>query len=279
MAAEQRGLILVVMCLLIVLGSTAAKAAGNDSHRVAGGATMAPISITRRSNGLVMSVDISPGPYFVSELISVQVTLSNQSPKAIWYQGVTTANIRTPSEGRTAFFLHFSGGSPPHFVMSPFLQNGGGQVGLTKLPPGTTIHMIFFAPLPSSGSPALVAQAHLYDRGPGIGNYFPPPMQVFAAGWPSLPLTVSSRVPTNRALRLHAAATHVDVIVPHGSLPQLLYQQTSRCGNLQTGTSDWTAVPSSGVSLSDCPYAASTAQVIVSALGYASIMKSTKKAG
>jgi hypothetical protein len=213
---------------------------------------------------------VPPGPYFLSELLLVHVSLHNHSGHAIWYDGYPS-----PVPGKSALFVTVTGGAQPLFDLPWHAPFHGPRPPLGKLNAGETLSMDFLVPLTASGAVTLTARGRLLasvvERASVITTteWHPVP-----TGWPAVVLHVASQAPSERILHLHRRGTQVMVTAAHGMVPLLLYQDLVTCtgpGQTKTmiGTNDWRPLPADGLREPDCPGTQKHWQVMVSAPGFA----------
>lgn len=142
-----------------------------------------PVRVGVKWNGLEMSMSVTPGPYFLGELLGVDLSLTNHTHQTLTLAGVTSPRgLCFP----TAFSVQVSGGSPHYalftmpvqFIMScPARREGIGPT----LAPGQTVTGHFYEPLTDSGDVTLTGEAFFYQvainpqgqQGQYSGPHFP----------------------------------------------------------------------------------------------------------
>jgi hypothetical protein len=244
--------------------------AGPPSPHTHGGMMEPRCGATIDTGGLQMALRVPPGPYFLSELLPVHVSLHNHSGHAIWYDGYPS-----PVPGKSALFVTVTGGAPPLFDLPWHAPFHGPRPPLGTLNAGETLSMDFLVPLTASGAVTLTARGRLLasvvERASVITTteWHPVP-----TGWPAVVLHVAAQAPPERILHLHRRGAQVMVTAAQGALPLLLYQDLVTCtgpGQTKTmiGTDDWQPLPADGLREPDCPGTQKHWQVMVSAPGFA----------
>lgn len=236
------------------------------------------MEVTQRADGVGMALRVAEGPYFLSELLAVQVALHNHRESSIGYLG-----FLIPAPGRSPFLLILTGGEPPQYDLAWSPPGHGPRPPRMPLAPGQTIALDFLLPLTASGLVTLTAHARLYASVTDHDGYrTTTQLEPFAAGGPSLVLPVAPVVPGERRLQLQRRGTRVDVTAPPEAVPHLVYQFLLTCstqatpGTLRTGTRTWQPLPSEDLEEPACPEDAHRHgawrdqrwQVMVSAPGY-----------
>lgn len=169
-------------------------------------------------NGLEMSMSIAtPGPYFLGELIAVDLSLTNRS-----HPPVTLANTLVPCGDGSNLFTKQAGGTSPHYtpfsipeplVLSCPAMGPGRGVDFAS---GHTISARTYALLTSSGDVILTGEV-AFDVPERIT---PTPL---TGHWPRLSIRVTTDVPANRTLSLQQEG---DNVVIHGPTHTQIFDQT-----------------------------------------------------
>lgn len=221
---------------------------------LAGGAISATAfkQATASAHGLEMAVRIKSGQYFLGEMLSARILVSNHSSKRISFEGAVL-----PSTCERSPFIAVMGGSAPHYQLpwaSPFSCPNEASY---QINPGQTRTATLLVVLQASGRLRLTAQTS-YERR----------VSPFGDAWPSIDITVIAHAPPQRVLHLRRHGSIVFVTVQQGHLPHLLYQYLIISGGTRTGTRDWE--PLAGTSLHDPRGALASAEwrVLVTAPGY-----------
>ena len=248
----------------------------NRSQSTTAGPVGAPTTVRVEAEGLEMSLHVTPGPYFLSELIVADMSLTNHSHTTYMLRGF---QYTTPCD--PALKLAQTGGESPHYTipLDDIAYFGCPPMpGGAPLKPGQTIAIQQYEPLTSSGHVTLIAKAQFVKMVPLKMVNKPGDIEGFTDGpspldghWPSLHIQVASHVPSDRIFSLHLQGSHVLV----DALPavHLVYRFTETCGITSVGSPTWepisTRVLNVPGNLVGCPAKDVRWQYAVSAAGYA----------
>jgi hypothetical protein len=210
---------LILLALLLACGG-----AGTFMASAAGIWALGGPSATVDVGGLVLTLDIAPGPYFLRELLPVSVSLTNH----------TRATVHVPrGEGMSgcggAFNVTQDGGGAPTYQMptTPFIFSCP-LMPLDDLAPGQTRSAPdLLLPLQASGHLTLTAHVAFFRMNP------------FAGREPALSLTVAPSAPPDRTLNLWRHTSRVIVLGPPGALAHLVYMFNASAGGCGTGNFGW----------------------------------------
>jgi hypothetical protein len=229
------------------------------------------LSASVEAGGLQMSIAVPPGPYFLSELLEVRLTLANHSQ--------TTYQVRGRPESSacdTAIWVGQSGGGPPTYQF-PIVLIGHCAPGVSTLAPGAQWSFALFLPLTSCGSVTLSAQAAfltIISTEPDGSTTSAAGVGPFTRGWPSVAIQVVPlpRVPINRTITLAVANDRVSISAPPGA--QLYYLYGVACweggGTGYASTNGyWQPISSTTLAEPSCPGGPERWQYWVAAPGYA----------
>jgi hypothetical protein len=250
--------IAVLVVLAVIAGALVLRARSESTVASLGGP-----SATARAGGLQMSIAVSPGPYFLSELLEVQLTLANQSQTTYSVEG-----FLQPNYCASALQVGQSGGEPPDYQwpMLPLLQSRSCVRASSTLAPGERWSSVQFIPLTASGWVTLSAQANIVASTGGVGP--------FTRGWPSVTLQVAPQVPANRAIALAAANGRLSISAPPGARAHLYYVYIVTCsqggGTGEAVISDyWQPIASTVLAEPNCSGTQERWRYSVAAPGYA----------
>ena len=217
-----------------------------------------PVATVVRAGGVTMSVRVPPGPYFLSELLPVDVALSNHSRAPI-----TLGGAAVPNPCGSALDAWPTGGTAPHFVLRASTTHScpGGVGGMTTVAPGHTFTIRQWLPLTDSGHLMLMAVAHVLkvSTTSGGGQVITTGVNPVGGRWPSLVLTVAPTVPAGRTLTLIQIGPAVFVRVPLRLRSQLRYLYGVTCrdpqgpGGTGTGNFGWQPLASGVAYDPGCP--------------------------
>jgi hypothetical protein len=227
------------------------------------------LSASVEAGGLQMSIAVPPGPYFLSELLAVRLTLANHSQTTYQVQGYPG-----PSYCDTAIWVGQSGGGPPTYQW-PNFPVGHCAPGVSTLAPGAHWSFVLFLPLTPSGSVTLSAQATFFtvvSTEPDGSTSSTAGVGPFTQGWPSVTIQVVPRVPLNRTIGLAVANGRVRISAAPGA--QLYYLYSVACwegyGTGYGSTNGyWQPISSTTLAEPSCPGAPERWQYSVAAPGYA----------
>lgn len=206
---------------------------GHQMHPLAGpietsgpiGPVGTPVTTQVDWAGLEMSMQVTPGPYFLGELLAVDLSLTNQAHAALTLAGW----IRPPGGcGPTPLSVEQTGGTSPHYtpftmpvsrIISCTLDSPGGQT----LAPGDTVQAHTYLLLTSSGDVTLTGIALFYLSEKSADSSSGP----LAGHLPTLVISVMPQIPTDRTLVLQQESTQITIQAP--SDIQLLDQTYEIC--------------------------------------------------
>jgi hypothetical protein len=217
----------------------------------------APVVVSTQSHGLEMTMKITSGPYFLSELLEVDISLTNHtqttfqgdmchlSPKLIVIDGeglrdtsLASAVAKTINSAQylgVRIFPHDTNlATALATIYTPTNSSEciPDQFNLMQLQPTKTITVQHYVALTSSGHVTFTARASFQRAVPGQNSRV---TLVTAANpldghWPSLQISVSTQVPSDRMLALHQLTTQAIVDVPLAARSHLLYAFEYSCG-------------------------------------------------
>jgi hypothetical protein len=181
---------------------------------------------TTEVNGLVLTLRVAPGPYFLRESLPVGVSLTNHSKATIYVEGHAGVN-----QGLTAFLMKQEGGGAPRYQFPEtwclWCPSGPGVIP-NGLAPGQSMSGSDLLPITGSGHVTMTAGVGVFavttfpTGGMSIGSQSDP----FAGRGPTLHLTVAAAAPPNRTVGLWRIGTHLIVIAPPQALAHLVHLYT-----------------------------------------------------
>ncbi|QBD80846.1 hypothetical protein EPA93_34715 [Ktedonosporobacter rubrisoli] len=211
---------------------------------------------TRAINGLQASMQITMGePYFLSELLPVEVSLSNHTEEAFL---LDRRNRPTDYAYESALPVTLSGGEAP-FYSFPQLDIGRFNVRYkTNLLPGQTLKLRQLVPLTRSKEVRLTMGATF------LRDYSFPTASPLDGYWPSLTLHVNAYVPSTHAISLQPQGPEVLIVAPAAACPHLLYLNSITCeskfelehgpvGGCIDGKAFWRPLSSPILRVPECP--------------------------
>lgn len=241
----------LIMCIVLaVAGIVALRASSNAEAILPGGGPTAQVA----AGGLVLSLRVAPGPYFLSELLAVEMTLVNRSQTAYTSQGVPTAN-----DCDQTMTVALTGGEAPHYT-PPVQGIGYCPMFSSTLKPGQTWTIVQMLPITASGYITLTAQANFLhmEKGTDGSSYMTGGDGPFAGRWPAVHLEVAPAIPVGRTLTLdRSLPDRVSVSGPQGALGHLyaVYDVTCHSSEGYTEAPGYTWGPMTGNVLTrvECP--------------------------
>ena len=261
--------VLALVGLFALRGSPDATVGPNGAALTAGG----PVA-TAAADGLTLSLRVSPGPYFLSELVAARMTLANGSDRAYRLQGVPEMNDCDQALG-----VLLAGGQAPRYTVPTQGEVSCPDLSST-LHAGETWTIDQLLPLTASGEVMLTTQARFIVSGTDAhGTTFETGGEgPFAGRWPEVHLLVAPSVPAGRTLSLHAinvlSIHHVSIAAPEGARGRLFAIADVTChrgGSEMTEMPGLTWRPVSGDTLDEpgCPGNDEVWSYSVGAPGYA----------
>lgn len=211
-----------------------------------------------QANGLEATMHIvTPGPYFLSELLLVDVSLTNHTKALVTLNGSNKASSLCPDAALT---VQMTGKGAPAYAF-PLLDVACVQPAyMTHVTSGQTLTIHHYLPVTRNGEVTLT-------MGPATGY---PPSGPLTGHWPSLRIHVNSHVPSDHMISLHAQGAKVMIQAPQAARSHLLYMQSITCDNYRyhSGTGAWTPLATTALSRPPCSTTYNRWDYVVSAPGY-----------
>ena len=216
-----------------------------------------PGTIHTQAGGLEATLQVTPGPYFLGELLEVDLSLTNHSQTTfqgdrchlyptlivIDGEGVRDTNLASAvattiyrDQYTVKIFPHDTNLAhlPPITFSPAFLSECfPTSFNVVSLQPGKTIMVQRYIALTSSGHVTLAEQAAFQKVVPGAngGTKLVSTASPLDGHWPSLQISVGTRVPSNRRLSSRQqTAMQLVVSVPATARGYLLYAYEYACG-------------------------------------------------
>jgi hypothetical protein len=232
-----------------------------------------PVTIHAEHNGLEASMTLTGGPYFLSETLAVDMTLTNHTQTTFSVEG-----FPADSPCESVPFLEVDGGGPPLFNF-PYLGIDSCPFISSQLKPGQTFTIHHYETLTASGKLKLTEGARfLVTETDANGNQSttdgPSPLDGY---WPSVTIQVSPQVPQDYQLSFKQEGSQVSVIAPAGAQSHLLYIYYVGCqdkqgpGGTETGDAMWRPLSTTTVKEPGCPGINIHWDFAFSAPGYATV--------
>jgi len=212
------------------------------------------------------------GPYFLRELLPVDVSLTNRTQQMVrLLEPRITADLCHDS----ALMARLTAGSDPSVVFPPISIGFGCDDSLqtVQVQPGETLTIHQYVPVTRSGVVTLSMQsARLCTHCPSAT---PIPYLPLDGHWPTMQLQVQPQVPQDRALTLQEQPGRVLIEAPAGAQGHLLAMQSVECGLTEVvNGARWWPLATNVMEEARCPTAHPTWVYIVSAPGYAIVFGS-----
>jgi hypothetical protein len=227
------------------------------------------------AGGLEMSLSLTPGPYFLSEMLAADISLTNHS-KTTYYVGIPF--VGSPCGYATGVAM--TGGGAPHYQIPISTDHScpGGFDG-RALKPGQTVTARKYLPLTDSGHLTLTAETTFLTRKvDNVFDYYTSVSGPFDRHWPTAQINVNSSIRADRQLSFKIQGTHVIVTAPQGAQLHLLYLYGVSCqdfhdaGSTGTGNYGWEAISTNQVNVPGCPGKNVQWSFAFSAPGYATVV-------
>lgn len=214
------------------------------------------VTVSSSAGDLEMSLSLTPGPYFLSELLAADISLTNHTDKTV-YAGIPFVGSAC---GYATGVLMTSAGGPNYSIPIPTDHSCPPIANSTPLQPGQTLTVQKYLPLTSSGHVTLTAEAVFYTSGPQPQTPFSRQTSSPLEGhWPSMQIDVASKVPANRMISYHRDGTRVFINAPTDAQHLLQYLYSVSCqdlndqGSTESGNYGWQALQKNVVGEPGCP--------------------------
>ena len=184
-----------------------------------------PVLAQTEGNGLETTLSITPGPYFLSELLSVDITLTNTSKHSIQLEGGAAINTCNG-----AFNVMVTGGQEPHYdvPVTPITMSCPPSTGALDAKKSLSAHGYIAITRSGKATVAMDARASILTlNSDGTVNY--QGSRPLAERWPTIAIQVAPQVPSNRFLSLQVQGNTVIVNAPDSVRPSLVYYYTVSC--------------------------------------------------
>ena len=194
------------------------------------------VTVTSSAGGFELVMRLTAGPYFLSEMLAVDISLTNHTDKAV-HLGFPFQSYSCGYNSSYDTGVQIVGGSKPEYTLPLPTDHSCPWIplGSIVLEPGQTLSVQRYLPLTLSGQMTLVGKTPFYK--PGANNFPEPATSPLDNHWPSLHITVSPRIPADRTLSLQRTNTQVTVLAPSGK--QLVYMYTIACTHTEGGNFGW----------------------------------------
>lgn len=211
-------------------------------------------------------MQVTPGPYFLSELVEANISVTNRSQKSVY---VDRWCVNSPFG-----LVTYGGGKPNYTFPADTFFFSCPPPSPDEMKPGATMKNHAYIPLTASGKVTLTILAKLPTitrNADGSENII---YGSAALPWPKLSIDVAAHVPPDRVITLQREGTHIVIHAPAAALTHLLYEFADDCRDVVTGgrvksiVFVWMPIAPDGLNVPDCAKPMSWTYII-SAPGYA----------
>jgi hypothetical protein len=243
----------------------------NVSHDISTGGSIGPIKtpvlVQSQYSGLEASLRITSGPYFLSELLGVQITLTNHSNKSFLLAGFAT-DINY-CDG--LFSVNAVGGGEPHYNFPVNIEYMSCPFAQTQLEAGKILMVQGYVPLTKSGQVTITPEARFLSVAKDTTSH-----KLITRGngpldghWPVIHINVNAKIPIDRTLSLQQQGSQITIDAPAAIQSHLVYFYSESCV-AQLGTNGkWTPVTTQTLQQPECSGANKHWSFAVCAAGYA----------
>jgi hypothetical protein len=191
-----------------------------------------PVTREVQAGGLHFVMQVTPGPYFLGELLAADLVLRNDSHTTYTLTGQSSFSPWVDGICGATLFVTMSGGAT---VLQYGLPLGEGvptcPFGDFPLAPGQTLTIHKFMPLTSTGELTLQAGASFVTQTVTMPLHTP-----LDGRWPSLKIAVAAATPSDRQITLQRKAAQVQINAPRAARAHLFYIDAVTCGASHGGT-------------------------------------------
>jgi anti-sigma factor RsiW len=220
---------------LLLLRSRVPSPESNPKQTPSIGPNGTPVKIHSQAGGLDMTMQITPGPYFLSEMLAADLILTNHSQTTYLLLG-TWDNPGIPYDHcHLPLKVVMTGGDSPRDTLLERNLAAAfscyGTPGTTQLLPNQTITVRQYLALTSSGRMTLTVQGTFQKAALGQDGvvHIVSSTGPLDGHWPSLQIAVRAQVPAQRLISLQAQTAQVIVDAPSAARGHLLYMSVFDC--------------------------------------------------
>ncbi len=210
------------------------------------------VTIASEAGGFEMSMEITGAPYFLSELLRVDLSLTNHTDKTAY---VDVPFVESPCGYATG--VQVTGEDNPQFVISISTDHSCPPGGPdTAIKPGQTLTAVKYLPLTNSGHLTLTAETAFYSsasQSRGLLKQISSPLD---GHWPTISINVASKVPADRTISYYRVGPRVFIDAPR----PVEYLYSVYCsdtnndgGGTGTGNFGWESLTKNVVGEPGCP--------------------------
>lgn len=226
------------------------------------GTPVSTVSSSSQSDGLEIKLSITAGPYFLSELLAVNITLTNHRQQDITLGGNASVN---PCGG--AFDAVLLGGGEPYYAF-PDTNMASCPPRLSTLAPGRSLTVHGYMAITQSGTATITVQVRIAtlikDQHNSVETW---QSSIASIYWSAV--AVSPQIPADRTILLEQQGEDILVDAPESIRSHSLFYYTVSClhGSGTSGT--WGPLHTTKLSKPYCDDASRHWSYVVGAPGYA----------
>ena len=205
--------------------------------------------ISTKVGGLQLSATLPPGPYFLREMLGIDLSLTNNAQSPI-YAGIPF--VSSPCGYYSGVVI--TGGNQGYTLPVELGHGCPGDSNNVALQPGKTITVHTYTPLVSSGLLTVAVQTLFYKHTASAnGEVIQSLDDPLHGNWPKTQLQVSPTVPKDHQILLKQESNSVSVSGPKEAQSNLVYAYKLTCGSIsegdltETGNYSWDKSASSSI--------------------------------
>ena len=192
-----------------------------------------PITVHTQANGLEATMRVTSGPYFLSEMLQVDLSVTNHSHNTLLLERPQPEKLCVPFPSLLTVMMT-GGGRPSDTDLQHNMADfgcGGELVPPVRFLPNQSFSFSKYFVLTNSGRITLTAQIGLAKQVPGQNNGYRslPNSDPLAGHWPSLQIRVQAGIPSDRLITGQQRGARVAIDAPALVRSQLLYAERLRC--------------------------------------------------
>lgn len=205
------------------------------------------------AGGFDMTLGITSGPYFVGEMLEVNITLANHTSQAQWVASPFTNSAC----GYAAGVAMLEGLKPTIELPETDHSCPSGAGKSLLILPGKTLHAQKYFVLQWSGNITLTSYIDFRELNKNQGyQWYQPAKSPLDGHWPTLHLQVASQVPQDRQLTAHLKGNQITVDAPANAPLQYLFGVSCTngpgSGSEYTGNYGWQPLQSTTINSPAC---------------------------
>lgn len=227
--------------------------------KASGSVSNLPLAAHSEAGGLEMSMSLTPGPYFLGEMIAVNLLITNHTNKTYYVGPPFASDACGYATGITTL-----GGEAPYYPLSIATDHSCPPQAYrsTALQPGQTLTSHTVMPLTSSGNVTQKAEIAFFTAATNVNS----PQTISRSStstpldghWPSKQLYVSPKIPADRQLSFssNSTGTQITINAPANARAHLFYLYGLSCqsphNNMATGNYGWEPLKTNTITRPGC---------------------------